>query len=59
MDGPGRDIVLDNLVARMFRNLLARPSLTGDLIGNSELIPGLLDLADAVTDSALGQAGMY
>lgn len=59
MDGKGRDVVVDNLLARIFRNLLARPALTTDLISNSELIPGLLDLADAVTDISLGHAGMY
>ena len=57
MDGPGRDIAVDNLISRTFRNLLARPSLAVELIADSELIPGLLDLADAVTDIALGNAG--
>jgi hypothetical protein len=49
--------VVDNLMARTFRNLLARPALAAEIITNSELLPGLLDLADAVTDIALGNAG--
>ena len=59
MDGPGRDIVVDNLMSRTFRNLLARPVLATEIITNSELLPGLLDLADAVTDIALGNAGVF
>ena len=59
MDGPGRDLVVDHLLSRMFRNLLSQITAAGaiDLFKPSEIIPGLLDLADAVTDVALGNAG--
>ncbi len=61
MDGPGRDLVVDHLLSRMFRNLLSQIIVPGvvDLLRPSEAIPGLLDLADAVTDVALGNAGPY
>jgi hypothetical protein len=57
MDGPGRDLVVDHLLARMFRNLVSRVTETSELFQDLELIPGLIDLADAVTDVALGNAG--